>query len=389
MKILFIVPGLAVGGTTTVLHAIIKILEKHKHEAKVLYLYPNRKDSQFSDNQFSLKGHPMIVMMGSWRSTFSECGNLWGIASLFYAILRRVLRIDNKMAAIKKTASAISKEHFDIVIGMEEGIAAAVASKVTAKRKLAWIHCDYSRYLSLYSISDERDIYREFGQIVCVSKYTAKVFSDYYPDLASKTTYIHNPIDVEGILKKSKDKRSDDSTITLFSSYPTIVSIGRLDPVKRFHLVPSIASYLKSSGIYFKWYIVGDGDEKSRIQFEIVENGVRDDVILTGMVDNPYPLLSRAKLLVVLSESESCPNVLHEAKILHVPVISTDYPTAIEFIKNELDGIVVPLDKLPDAIVSTLQNEQLLSQLRNNGIDYNQYNETIEKKILGLLANAT
>lgn len=387
MKILFIVPGLAVGGTTTVLHAIIKILEKHQYEVKVLYLFPNRKDSQFANNQISLKGQPMVVMMGSWRSAFRECGSLLGIASLFYAILRKVLHVDNRMAAIKKTARTVSKQHFDIVIGMEEGVAAVVASQVTARRKFAWIHCDYSRYLSIHGITDERDIYTKYSQIVCVSEYTAKVFSDYYPDLASKTTYIHNPIDSVAILKKSHEIMPHDSTMTMRSHCQMIVSIGRLDPVKRFHLIPSIATYLKSRGVCFKWFIVGDGEEKKRVQQEIVEKGMEDDVILAGMVDNPYPLLSQAALLVVLSESEACPSVLHEAMILHVPVISTDYPTAKEFIRDEGDGIIVSIDRLPDAIVSTLQNGQLLSRLRANKVDYQHYNENIEKKIISLLGD--
>ena len=60
-----------------------------------------------------------------------------------------------------------------------------------------------------------------------------KVFSEVYPQYADKVHAIHNIINVEDVRLKAKEAIED----TRFSTDTyTIVSCGRLDPVKQFSL---------------------------------------------------------------------------------------------------------------------------------------------------------
>lgn len=388
MKILFILPRPMVGGTSTVLSAVVRLLSIHKYDVRVFYIFPKKNSNKDMNIYRTLPSIRSIVLACSYKISFEEFGFFYGIVSLSFFIFRKILHIDYREKEIEKAAKKIGKENFDIVVGMEEGVATLLASKVPSKKRIAWIHSDYSRYMTLTGSHDENKTYELFQNIVCVSKYTAKVFSDYYPNLALKTIHINNLIDFDGIINKSlvSDDFIDKNN-TMFTSSPIIVSIGRLNQVKRFHLIPKCASYLKQRDQDFVWLIVGDGQEKSKIQEEIVLQHVENEVILTGEMANPYPLLSRATILIILSESEACPSVLLEAMTLKVPVISTDFPTASEFIVNGWNGLITSIEKLPQTIFDTLQNIELLSKLTSNRIAYLHYNEDIEEKILELFDN--
>ena len=110
---------------------------------------------------------------------------------------------------------------------------------------------------------NEYGIYNKFNHIICVSKYTARSFVNYYPQLSQKVSYMYNVLDIEKInelaLYNVMDKRfnvTNDSFVC--------ISVGRYVDVKQFDRIPSIVSQVMSKGISKKllWYIIGDGDEK-------------------------------------------------------------------------------------------------------------------------------
>ena len=90
-----------------------------------------------------------------------------------------------------------------------------------------------------------------------MSEYTKDIFTSLIPSVKNKTLAIHNFIPSNRIIELSKndiDLPTDDSVFI-------IVSIGRLDPVKRFNLIPSISRNLVNRGCVFQWFIIGGGSE--------------------------------------------------------------------------------------------------------------------------------
>ena len=65
-----------------------------------------------------------------------------------------------------------------------------------------------------------------------------------------------------------------------------------------------MAKILADEGIDFKWYIVGDGDEKENLRSQIKAFGLCDKVVLTGSTENPYSYMKMADVCVQLSEYE-------------------------------------------------------------------------------------
>ena len=146
----------------------------------------------------------------------------------------------------------------------------------------------------------------------------------------------------------------------------TIVSVGRLDPVKRFNHIALIAAQLNKRGLQFRWYIIGDGAERNAIDKSIKDNHVENVVIMLGAKTNPHHYIRHADLYVCLSESEACPRVVNEAKILGTPTISTVFPTIYEYIEDGKTGMITPLSGVPDAIMRLFTDSSLYQQIKTN-----------------------
>ncbi len=74
-----------------------------------------------------------------------------------------------------------------------------------------------------------------------------------------------------------------------------------------------------------------------------------------------------------------------EAKILHTPTISTDFPTIYEFIEIEKTGIISPLSEIPDAILRWFSDEELRKEITNNNCHFEFENTELLKQIEKIL----
>jgi len=104
-----------------------------------------------------------------------------------------------------------------------------------------------------------------------------------------------------------------------------------------------------------------------------------------GEKDNPYPYIKQSKLLVCTSVSEACPLVINEARILHVPVVTTDFGSAPEFINSGFDGMIASLDNLKNAIEEMIKNRAFYQQIQSNISSFRYSNERIIDEISAVL----
>lgn len=244
----------------------------------------------------------------------------------------------------------INSDKYDAVIGFDESLAQFI-SYMPAKKRINWIHCDYRRYANG---RDESRYYDKIDTAVCVSEFVKSIFGEIYPQYKDKTVAIHNVINVEDIVAKSQqptdDKRFDTSGFT-------IISCGRLDPVKQFSRIPSIAKQITSlTNKPFKWYIIGSGSDECSIKEEIAKNNVGNTVILLGKQSNPYAYMAKSNLYACTSSSESFPLVVNEAKALCVPVVCNNFPSANESVTSASEGIITTIDKFPEIIAGYIDN---------------------------------
>lgn len=277
------------------------------------------------------------------------------------------------------------EEHyqFDTVVGFMEGPSTNMASFFKVANKVAWIHCNYNT--SVPDNISEENIYSSFNTIVCVSKYTAKVFKERYIRLADKVESIYNPQDTKRIVIKSLAKIDDAS---FNNNKFTIISIGRINHIKRFRLIPQIAAHIKQKRKDFNWFIMGaeqEKDEMEAIRRGIIDNVVEDVVRWLPYKSNPYPYLKASNLLVSTSISEACPMIFNEARALDVPIVTADFPTSYEFIVNESDGIISNIDAMPDNILRMMNDKALYLRIKEHSKELLIDSESIIKKIESII----
>ncbi len=270
----------------------------------------------------------------------------------------------------------IQSDEYDAVIGFDETMARIIC-RYPAKKRINWIHCDYRRYAQG---KNESKYYDRIDEVVCVSEFAKNVFTEIYPQYNGKVKAIHNVINVDLITQKAKEAIDDERFV---ADRYTIVSCGRLDPVKQFSTIPKIAARIKEQyQLPFRWYVIGSGDEVeySAIIAEIESNNVADVVIMLGVKSNPYPYLAKANLYVCTSMSESFPMVVNESKALCIPVVSNDFPSVKESLRDGIDGYVCTIEEMANTILKASQNKWEL-----NSSYYREHNTRIVESIIALI----
>lgn len=135
---------------------------------------------------------------------------------------------------------------------------------------------------------------------------------------ASKIVKINNPIDTSFI---SKELGKDSPPI-----FPTgklnLLAVGRLTNQKGFDLLIDTVSGIK--GLDFALTILGEGEERYRLEKLIKERGLSEKVYLRGNVPNPYPHMRDADVFVLSSRFEGFPNVLLESLYCGTPVLANN-----------------------------------------------------------------
>lgn len=294
------------------------------------------------------------------------------------------LRIPIVPLLYRKTAKRLQNKYsFDFVASCQEGDTTEFVSYFPKAKKIAWFRSEFSVYRQHHTASYEaklKSVYSRIDNIVCVSNTTRDDFAKWFPEFENKAIAIHNIQNVKAIVKRSKEKVSDPIDGNVF----TIVSVGRFSPQKRFSSIPPLASSLRDAGLKFKWYIIGEGNiegEMDKLVANQAKYGTQDVVLPIGSRTNPYPYIASSDLFVITSSYEACPRVVAEAHILGKPVISADYSSAREFVKDGENGFVDTLDNLPSRILEVANNRVLYEKM----VDYCSTNKMDTMSIFGQL----
>lgn len=258
-----------------------------------------------------------------------------------------------------------------------------VLNKVLAKKKVAWIHTDYSTIH--VNVEKELVVWGGYDYIASISPDCTRSFLKAFPSLENKI------VEIENILSPSL-VRSQADLLEVSNEMPSrglkLLSVGRYTTAKNYDNVPDIARRMVMDGFTdFCWYIIGFGGDEALIRQRIVEAGMKDHVILLGKKSNPYPYIKACDIYLQPSRFEGKSVTVREAQILCRPVIVTDYPTAGSQIKNGVDGIIVPMDNADCArgIIDTINNHVLLDSISKYLYTHDYGNEHEIVKIYQLM----
>ena len=249
------------------------------------------------------------------------------------------------------------------------------SNKCFAKKKIAWIHTDYSSID--IDTKTEFEMWKNYDYIVSISEKCSEAFLSKIPALKQKIIRIDNIIDSNTIMEQA----SEFPPLEIERKHNEIIicSIGRFSYAKNFDSIPRICKRILQKGINVKWYLIGYGGEERLIKSKVLEEKVEENVIVLGKKENPYPYINACDFYIQPSRYEGKAVTVREAQILHKPVIITSFPTAESQLKNGYDGIIVPMNSTDcaDAIVDFVKNDKLINKIINNlnNTDYSNSSE--------------
>lgn len=372
-RVLIITGSFEIGGSRSSLYSLLSVLDPHKVQVDVFArehtgpLMDNIKNCRILPENIWLSHR---ILKGN-KIKQSGCRILYYLRGTFQKLGIDLFKLYNYIGG-----KLIGSDRYDAVIGFDETLPRFI-SWLPAKKRISWLHCDYRRHACDI---DERSYYGKIDTIVCVSKFAQDTIVEVLPQFKDKTVVIHNAINIEDIISKSKKTNPKVERIFEDNKF-TMISIGRLDPVKQFDKIPAIAAEVKKilNGSHsFQWLIVGGGNEEVKciIEDEIKKHGVVDEVKLLGMQSNPYTYLAKSDLYVCTSSSETFSYTIHEGLALKIPFICNTFPSASESVHVGKEGFIMPLEEMPQKIASliknpikiddcTISNDQLLRDFYN------------------------
>lgn len=238
---------------------------------------------------------------------------------------------------------------YDAAIGfLEKTPIYYVIDKVKAKHKIGWIHTNYAN-MGMDRKLDE-PYFNRLNYIVTVSEECGHSLKDAFGALQAKVKIIHNVVSPAIIRRLAQDELPSEPGCAV-----RLLTIARLNHVKGIDLAIEAARLLRDRGIAVQWTILGDGskEERESLSSLIDRYELRNHVRLLGVVDNPYPYLRIADIVVQPSRYEGKSIAIDEAKIMGKPIVATAFSTVGDQIEHEMNGLVVEMQ--PQAIAEGIR----------------------------------
>ena len=384
-KLLFCIENLRHGGISKGIESLISAIDHDRYEINIFCI--NRTDGPYKESlkaHLTYKQNRILYYLSTFHKEHSGVEKyLLLFFKAFNKVLKKITKFDLFEYNLKHEAKNIIKENYDVVIAYSEGIITKFVSKIEAKKKIAWVHIDYKRYLEYCGEVKELNIYKAYDNIVTPSVFSKKSFVEVFPSLKNRVVAIPNLLNITDIIKKANTP--SPITKSLGSNEFTILSIGRICHEKGFVKIPKIVNDLIKRGNNLKWYIIGEGskNETEYLKNEIEKENVKNFVILIGAKDNPYPYIKNSDLVAVTSISETFCYVIGEAKIIGTPIIATNFGTVREVLDNQ-HGVISDINCFADTLHNIMNDKNLYSKLRRNIKTYKHNNNIVLEQLYSI-----
>lgn len=326
MKIVFVVPDMAGGGTERVISLLANEYVKRGIEVAIL---------SFAGNQqaYPLDSRVEIVSVG---------GASGG------SFIVRIMRLKAMHRYFKANKGCYIFSFSTIGTGF------IVLSTMFMKRNMLVSErtdprsCDHKSYRNFF--------YRFCSTLVCQTQEAVDSFPNY---LKKKAYVLGNPIDpaIPDIYKGIRRK--------------AICAVGRLEPVKNFEmLIDAFCMFAKNHPDYFL-EIYGKGSLEEELKRLVREKNLDKQVLFRGFCPDVKEKIKDTSMFVLSSNYEGISNSMIESLAMGIPVIATDCPIGggRMYIKNGDNGILVPVG-----------NSEIMAQAMNTVAEDQHFYEKCKKE---------
>lgn len=341
-KILFVINSLGCGGAEKSLVSLLTTIDKTKYDIDLQMFRVEGMFLNLLPAEINILPEIEFLMSSTW-----SLAKQLKKPKYLYARVRASIglrqnwkkrKLHDAQCYWKYTHNAFNMcaRNYDVAIAWGQGNPTHyVAEKVNAKKKIAFINVNYEA--AGHNKEFDCTFYRKYDYIASVSEELTQLTCTVFPEFESKinTIYdINNGKMIEQMALLDNPFEQDEHLLK-------IVTVGRLVQQKGYDLATKACKVLRECGVNFKWYVVGEGPERVNIERDIERYGIADYMFLVGAKDNPYVYMKNADIYVQTSRFEGYCLTLAEARILNIPVVSTNFDVVYNQLRDEENGLIV------------------------------------------------
>ena len=209
----------------------------------------------------------------------------------------------------------------------------------------------------------------------------------------NKITFLPDAIiDIKQFISK---KNSEINNFKKFEQKKLIFAAGRLTKQKNFsYLIDEFSIFLKHND-QFILIILGDGEERNKLEKKIIKKKLQKNIYLTGYVENVFKYFKNGEAFILSSLWEEVGFVMVEAALTNLFIISSNCPNGpTEFLSDGKHGILFESNKKGELSNSLIKYANLKGvkkhkfEIKKNTKQYTKYrhfqklNDILKKDIV-------
>ena len=215
----------------------------------------------------------------------------------------------------------------------------------------------------------------------------SRIAEIYHDDYKAKKLpgVLLNGTDFLPVLDEKKALDLVNKTYNLDENIPVLLFVGRLTNLKNIFFLARSLKLLKDKGEKFKMFFVGTGPDEEKLKSLIKQNGLSDDMILTGRIMDRELLKAiyfRAKLFLFPSYYDANSLVQIEAASQKTPAVFLEGSATSASVINDINGFIAPNDEnaFAEKVKAVLNDKALYETVQKNAFSdlYRSWDDSVK-----------
>ena len=295
------------------------------------------------------------ILVCSHEYTKEHYSNL--VTSFEYVDMIRNIDFKSDLRAIIKIRKLIKKYNPDIIY-MHSSKAGAIGRIANIGIKNKSIYNPHGWAFNMNCSNKKKLIYRYIENILALFVDEIIAISDFEKESAiqnkicspKKIRVIYNGIDIDDYKNKSNQYTITRRKIGIPEDAYIIGMVGRISEQKAPDTFVQVAAKVKDIIPEAFFIIVGDGDERKKIEKLIDDLDLKRSFMITGWVEEPMEYIELFDQAMLLSRWEGFGLVLAEYMVAEKPIIATNIDAIPNLIDDNVNGILIDVDQVEQAV---------------------------------------